>query len=151
METYNKLTIIGHLGHNPEMRYLADGTALTRFDVAVNQRRQGAGQPAQRTQWFHVVCYGTLAERAADQLRQGRSVYVAGPLVTRDYMGAAGQKRLALDVRARELQVLDPPTRQGAAPPPPVEESPEPGDDLLFVADQDTVGAPDDDLDQVPF
>jgi hypothetical protein len=67
--SYNRLTIIGHLGHDPEMRYLPDGTPLTTFDVAVNERRQVDGQTVQTTQWFHVTCYGKLAETAAEHLR----------------------------------------------------------------------------------
>jgi single-strand DNA-binding protein len=107
--SFNKLTIIGYLGHDPEMKYTPTGQAVTTFSVAVNTRRQVDGQRQESTQWFRVSVWSRMAEVAAERLHKGSSVLVEGPLHVRDYVGRDGQPRVALDVTARELRMLDGP------------------------------------------
>jgi single-strand DNA-binding protein len=117
----NKLTLIGYLGHDPEMRYTSAGQAVTTFSVAVTTRRLVDGQPQESTQWFRVSTWNSLAEVAAEGLRKGRPVYVEGPLAVRHYVGRDGEQRISLDVTARVLRLLDarhdgPPTGEGQDP-----------------------------------
>ncbi len=113
MASYAKLTIIGNLGSDPELRYEPDGTPLTSFAVAVNERRHASGdeQHAQEhVQWFRVFCHGRLAEAAQQSLAKGAAVYVEGPLHVRTFTTREGQKGLSLEVTAREMRVLSAPT-----------------------------------------
>jgi len=82
----NKVMIIGNIGKDPEKRALPSGMAVTQFSVAVNGRKKGAnGEWEDETEWFRVVCFDRLADRAADWLRKGKKVFVEGRLKTRKY------------------------------------------------------------------
>ena len=74
---YQKTTIIGRLGQEPEMRYMPDGNPVTNFSVAVNRKLKD-GQ--QETTWFAVSAWGRLAENCSAYLQKGRLVYVEGRL-----------------------------------------------------------------------
>ena len=65
---YQKMIIAGNLGRDPEMRYMPDGTAVTSFNVAVND---GWGEN-KRTLWFRVSIWGKRAETAKSSLRPRR-------------------------------------------------------------------------------
>lgn len=79
---FQKLTLVGNLGRDPEMRYLPDGTAVTNFSLAVNRRwtdRQ-SGEPVEETTWFRVSVWGRQAETTNQYLAKGRQVLVEGTL-----------------------------------------------------------------------
>lgn len=79
---YNKLVIVGHLGNDPEMRYMADGTTVTNFSLATNRRwtNQGTGAVQEETTWYRVSVWGRQAEAANQYLSKGRQVLVEGRL-----------------------------------------------------------------------
>ena len=79
---YQKITIVGNLGGDPEMRYMADGTAVTNFSVATSRRwtNQGSGQQTDETTWFRVSVWGRQAESCNQYLSRGRKVLVEGRL-----------------------------------------------------------------------
>ena len=80
---YQKITIIGNLGRDPEMRYMPDGTAVTSFSVATNRRwnDRNTGQPVDETTWFRVSVWGRQAETANQYLNRGSKVLVEGRIV----------------------------------------------------------------------
>ena len=109
--------VIGNLGADPEMRYTADGAAVTNFNVAVNRKFTGSdGEQKEETEWFRVVAFRKLGELCNQYLQKGRRVYVEGRLQTRSWEGQDGQKRYTTEVIAAEVQFLD--SRPGGAPPP---------------------------------
>ena len=77
---YEKVIIIGRLGGDPEMRYMSEGTAVTNFSVATNQRwtDKTSGEPRETTTWFRVSVWGRQAEAANEYLAKGRQVLVEG-------------------------------------------------------------------------
>ncbi len=113
----NKAMIIGNLGRDPEMRYTANGQAVTQFTVAVNRNyRDSNNEWKEETEWFRVVCWGSLAERTAEYLRKGRKVYVEGRLQTRQWEGQDGQKHYTTELIANTVTGLDPRPREEGAP-----------------------------------
>ena len=103
----NKITIIGHLGQDPEMRYMQSGDAVTNFSVATSYRyRTRDGDQREETEWFRVSAWGRLAEVTNQYLSKGRQVYVEGRLSSRLYQSQTGETRVSLDVRASEVQFL---------------------------------------------
>jgi len=103
MPSYSKITLIGHLGRDPETKYVPSGDAVTEFSVAVSERtKQG-----ETTTWYRVSAWGRLAEVCSQYLHKGSLVYVEGPLVAREYTDREGKARTSLDVRAREVKMLD--------------------------------------------
>lgn len=79
---YQKLTIIGNLGGDPEMKYMPDGTAVTTFSVATSRRwtDRASGQTKDETTWFRVSVWGRQAETANQYLSKGKRVLVEGRL-----------------------------------------------------------------------
>ena len=79
---YQKITIIGNLGNDPEMKYMPDGTAVTSFSVATNRRwtDSRSGQPQDETTWFRVSVWRKQAETANQYLSKGKKVLVEGRL-----------------------------------------------------------------------
>jgi len=115
----NKAMIIGNLGRDPEMRYTANGQAVTQFTVAVNRNyKDSNGEWKEETEWFRVVAWGPLAERTAEYLRKGRKVYVEGRLQTRTWEGQDGQKHYTTELIANTVTGLDPRPREEGAPEP---------------------------------
>lgn len=106
--SYNKIIIIGNLGRDPEMRYLPSGDPVTNFSVATSERfRTRDGQQQERTTWFNVSAFSKLAEQCNQFLHKGSSVYLEGALSQREYTGNDGTTRTSLDVRLREMRMLD--------------------------------------------
>ncbi|MGH2355189.1 MAG: single-stranded DNA-binding protein [Chloroflexota bacterium] len=101
----SRAMVIGRLGRDPDMRYLPDGRARTRFSVATD-RPVRAGAQAE-ADWHNIVCWERQAEFAYEYLRKGRLVYVAGRLTYRTYQGRDGQPRHATEIVADEIIPLD--------------------------------------------
>ena len=115
MAGLNKVMIIGNLGADPEMRYMADGTALTTFRVAATRTYGGAeGERKEETEWFSVTAWRKLAEQCSQFLQKGRRVYVEGRLRTRSWDTPEGEKRYRTEVVAETVLFLD---RAGGAGP----------------------------------
>ena len=103
----NKITVIGHLGRDPEMRYTPNGQAVTSFSVASSRRyTTSAGEQREETEWFNVSAWGKLGETCNQYLAKGRQVYVEGRLSSRTYEGRDGQTRVALDISLTDVQFL---------------------------------------------
>jgi len=79
---YQKITIVGNVGRDPEMRYLPDGTAVTNLSVATNRKwtDKATGEPKEETTWFRVAVYRTQAEVVNQYVSKGRQVLVEGRL-----------------------------------------------------------------------
>ncbi len=104
---FNKITIIGNLGTDPEMRYMPSGDAVTSFSVATNRRyRTRDGENRDETEWFRVNAWGRLAETTNQYLEKGSLVYVEGRLSSRSWVGQDGQTRFSNEIRAQELKFL---------------------------------------------
>ena len=83
---YQSLTIIGHLGKEPEMRYTPSGQAVTSFNVATNREyTNDAGTKVKETTWFRVAAWGKLAEICNQFLHKGSMVLVEGRLTADTY------------------------------------------------------------------
>jgi single-strand DNA-binding protein len=105
--------LIGNLGADPEMRYTANGSAVTTFRVAVSRSFASEGERREETEWFRVVAWNKLAELVQAHLNKGRKVYVEGRLSTRSWDGPDGQKRYMTEVVANQVLFLDRPQGVG--------------------------------------
>lgn len=106
MASLNKVILIGNLGADPEMRFTADGKAITTFRLAVNRSYQdGSGKKVDNTEWVSVIAWEKLAEVAAQYLEKGRQAYVEGRLQTRSWE-KDGQKHYRTEVVASSILFL---------------------------------------------
>lgn len=109
MASFNKITLVGYLGRDPELRHTPQGTAVCDFSVATTERRKDkAGEFQDVTTWFRVAFFGRQAEVAHQYLTKGRQVYVEGTLSTREWTDKDGATRTSLEVRGTDIQFLSP-------------------------------------------
>ena len=128
-----KLTLIGHVGRDAELKYTAKGTAILEWTLAVNEK--GYGENAQdKTHWFRCSVFGKRAESLKTLIEKGKPLYVEGQFSPREYT-KDGQTRTSYDVRVSEVELLG--GRSGSERQPARNENPyanEPGgsDDFPF-------------------
>jgi single-strand DNA-binding protein len=107
MASFNKITIVGYLGRDPEPRYTADGTPVCNFSVATTERRKGkSGDMQEITTWFRVNLWRRQAEVANQYLTKGRQVYIEGRLTQNEYQDRDGNTRTSLEVQATDIQFI---------------------------------------------
>jgi single-strand DNA-binding protein len=105
--SFNKITVVGYLGRDPELRYTAQGTAVCKMSVATTERRRSAnGETEEHTTWFRVTVWGRQAELANEYLGKGRQVYVEGRLRLEEYADREGNPRISPEVNATDIQFL---------------------------------------------
>ena len=103
----NKLTIIGNLTRDPELRTTSSGVNVCDFTVAVNRRNRRDAQNAQpEADFFRVSAWRQLGENCARYLAKGRKVCVIGPVSVRTYQGSDGATRASLEVNATDVEFL---------------------------------------------
>ena len=104
----NKIIVIGNLGTDPEMRYTANGNAVTSFNLATSRSYTAAdGERKQETEWFRVVSWNQLAEHVSEYLSKGRRAYVEGRLHSDRWEGQDGQTRFTNEIIANTVLFLD--------------------------------------------
>jgi single-strand DNA-binding protein len=105
--SFNKITIVGYLGRDPELRYTPQGTAVCNFSVATTEKRKNArGETEEHTIWFRIAAWGRQAELAAEYLAKGKQVYVERRLRREEYTDREGIQRTGLEVNASDIQFL---------------------------------------------
>lgn len=103
----NKITLIGNLTQDPELRSTPNGVSVCSFNIAVNRRF--ASQGGDRvTDFFRINAWRQLGETCAKYLAKGRKVAVVGELQARTYEAKDGTTRMSLDVSADEVEFLTP-------------------------------------------
>ncbi len=113
----NKVTLIGHLGKDPEVRYSPNGGAIANITLATSEswKDKTSGEKQERTEWHRVVFFGRLAEIAGEYLKKGAQIYVEGRLQTRKWQDKEGKDRYTTEVVAGEMQMLG--SREGRGVP----------------------------------
>ena len=108
MASVNKVTLIGNLGRDPEMKTFPSGDQVANVTIATTEKWKDkqSGEQKEHTEWHRVTFNGRLAEIAGQYLRKGSSVYVEGSLRTRKWTDQAGVEKYATGIRADQMQML---------------------------------------------
>lgn len=103
----NKVILVGNLGADPEVRYSAGGTCVTKFRIATSDqwKDKQTGEMQERTEWHRITTFGRLAEVCGEYLKKGSQVYIEGKLHTSTYE-KEGQTHYSTDVICNEMQML---------------------------------------------
>ena len=110
----NKVTLIGNLTRDPELRYTPQGNAVCTFSVATNRQwTTDTGEKKEDAEFHRVVSWNKLAEICAQFLTKGRKTYVEGRLQTREWKTKEGDDRITTEIVANEMIILD---SRGSAP-----------------------------------
>ena len=105
--SFNKITLVGNLGRDPELRYTPQGTPVCSFTMATNERRKDkSGEFQDQTTWFRVTLWGRQAETASQYLTKGRPVYIEGRLRIEEWTDRDGKQRYTLEVHATDMQFI---------------------------------------------
>jgi single-strand DNA-binding protein len=104
----NKVTLIGHLGKDPELRYTPNNVPVATFTIATNERyKDREGNWQDRTEWHNVVAWQRTAEIANEYLKKGRQVYVEGRLQTRSWDDKqTGEKKYRTEIVVSDMVLL---------------------------------------------
>lgn len=96
----NRVTILGNLGNDPEVKYTASGSAIANLNVATSEewKDKTTGESKSLTEWHRVVLFGKLAEVAGEYLRKGSQVYIEGQLRTRKWTDNAGVEKYTTEI-----------------------------------------------------
>ena len=105
----NKVILIGNLGKDPEVRYMANGQAVANVTLATSEswKDKNTGEQQERTEWHRVVFFRRLGEIAGEYLKKGSRIYVEGKLQTKKWQDNQGQDRYTTEIVANEMQMLD--------------------------------------------
>jgi len=106
MPSLNKITLIGNIGKEPEMRYTPSGTPVTSFSLAVSDDYKKDGEWVKVTDWFNVTMWNKSAEYAAQKLHVGDVIYVEGKIKQRTYTKGDGSSGSSMDVTAQSTKIL---------------------------------------------
>lgn len=108
MASVNKAIIVGHLGNDPEVRYLQNGDQVTTVSIATSETwtDKGSGEKKESTEWHRVVFWRKLAEIAGQYLTKGAQVYIEGKIKTRKWQDSDGNDRYSTEIHADEMKML---------------------------------------------
>src|SRR5437660_796938 len=118
MPSFNSVVLLGHLTRDPELRYTPQGIAVCEMALGVNRTfTRKSGEKVDEVAFVDLTCWNRLAEVAAEFLKKGRPVLVAGHLAQdRWEEEGTGKKRSKLRVVAETLQFLGSGSKDDAAP-----------------------------------
>lgn len=96
----NKVTLVGNLGAEPEVRNSQDGNKIVSFTVATSETwKDKSGERQERTEWHRCVVFSQgLADVVERYLHKGSKVYVEGQLRTRKWQDASGVDKYTTEV-----------------------------------------------------
>lgn len=104
----NKVTLIGNLGKDPEIRHLEGGVSVVKFSLATNESyRDKNGEWQTQTEWHEIVAWRQLAERVAKDLHKGSLVYIEGKITHRKWQDKEGQDRYTTEIVANTVRSLE--------------------------------------------
>jgi single-strand DNA-binding protein len=114
MASVNKVILIGHLGADPETRFLPDGKAVTNIRLATTETwKDKSGEKKESTEWHRVGFFGKLAEIAGEYLKKGSACYVEGRIQTRKWQNKEGKDQYTTEIIGDRMQML---SSKGDAP-----------------------------------
>lgn len=119
MASVNRITLVGNVGADPEVRYLPDGTATATVRLATTDKwkDKASGETKERTEWHRVVFFKKLAEVVGEYVKKGSQLYIEGQNRTRKWTDKDGIDRYTTEIFAREMQMLGKKAHTGPAAP----------------------------------
>ncbi|HBO6609367.1 TPA: single-stranded DNA-binding protein [Pseudomonas aeruginosa] len=123
----NRVTLVGNVGGDPEVRYTADGKAVANITLATSEtwKDKQTGQQKERTEWHRVVFFGRLAEIVGEYVGKGTLLFVEGSLRTRKWKDKDGNDQYTTEVSVDydgTMQVLARGRAKDGGNPPPVDD-----------------------------
>lgn len=111
-KSVNKVTLVGNLGAEPDVRQLNCGRTVCNLSIATNEEwtDKESGEKKQDTEWHKVVMFGKLGEIGADLLKKGEKIYIEGRIKTRRWQDESGSEKTNKEIIAHNFVFLGKPT-----------------------------------------
>ncbi|MBA4336825.1 single-stranded DNA-binding protein [bacterium] len=107
MKSLNRVSLLGHLVADPEVRSTQNGNSVANFAIATNRKwKNASGEVKGETDFHRVVAWRKLGQLCGEYLKKGSSVYVEGQLRNRSYDTDAGEKRFTTEIIAKDVNIL---------------------------------------------
>lgn len=106
MSSYNRATLIGRLGKDPEVRYTNTQQCVANFSIATSENYTKDGNKVEKTEWHNIVVWGKPAEACSKFVKKGSLVLVEGRIQTREWQDKEGNKRFTTEIVANSVQFL---------------------------------------------
>jgi single-strand DNA-binding protein len=106
MSGINKVILVGHLGKDPEVRYLEGNVSVASFPLATSETYNKEGRKVEQTEWHNIVMWRGLADVASKYLSKGKLVYIEGKLRTRSYEDKEKIRRYTTEIVAENFTIL---------------------------------------------
>lgn len=110
--SFAQIQLLGNTGRDPEMNYTPDGTAVTKFSIAVSRKVKDS----EETTWYNCTAWRNLAEMLSKHLKKGQMVFVQGDLHVRQYTTKDGRSGTSLDVTVDKFQFAGGKKEESTAP-----------------------------------
>jgi len=124
MASINKVILIGHLGQDPQTRYMPNGDAVTNATLATSEswKDKSSGEKKELTEWHRLIFFRRLAEIAGEYLKKGSQIYIEGKLKTRKWTDKDGVEKYTTEIIVDNMSMLggkpeSQPTRKQAEKP----------------------------------
>jgi len=151
INSINKVLLIGHLGQDPELRYLPQTErAVAKLSLATNERyyNSNTNESEDRTEWHRIVVWGKQAEFCEKYLNKGKQILIEGKIRTRNWEDKDGNKRYTTEIEAQNIILLG--KREDAAGEQPYSKA-EASSDFPKANNTSTADNKGEDEDEVPF
>ena len=103
----NKVILVGHVGNDPDVRYLDSGTPVANFRMATSENYTNKnGEKVTQTEWHNIVLWRGLAEVVEKYVKKGMQIYIEGRLRTRSWDDKDGNKRYTTEIVGDNMQML---------------------------------------------
>jgi single-strand DNA-binding protein len=106
MSGINKVMLVGHLGKDPDFRYIENNVAVISFPLATSGMISRNGAQIEQTEWHNIVMWRGMAESAMKILKKGQLVCIEGKLRTRSFIDKQGYKRYTTEVAVDYFTLL---------------------------------------------
>lgn len=107
MASVNKVILIGHLGRDPEGKYLPSGEMVANFSMATTESwKDKSGEKKEETEWHRVSFFGKTAEVICEYVKKGSQIYVEGRIQTRKWTDKDGVEKYSTEIRGDRMQML---------------------------------------------
>lgn len=118
----NKVILIGHLGADPETRYLPSGDAVSTLRLATSDRYKdkASGEMKELTEWHRCTFFGKLAETVGSYVKKGSLLYVRGSIRSRKFTPqGGGEEKTIYEIKGEQMQMIGPRQDGGGSSPAP--------------------------------
>lgn len=107
MASINKVILVGHVGRDPEGKYLPSGEHVVNFSLATSETwKDKSGAKQEATEWHRVSFFGKTAEVISEYVKKGTMLYIEGRIQTRKWTDKDGVEKYSTEIRGDRMQML---------------------------------------------